>query len=257
MADLFDSIAPRRQAAPRAIPPRTSRSWKAWSRCAAVPACMSAAPTSARCTISPPRRSTTRWTRRWPATPRRIEIGARRRRLGHGARQRPRHPGRPAPALSRQIGARSHPDDAAFRRQVRRRRLQDLGRAARRRHLGRQRAVRRARGRGRARPPAVVAELPPRRARGAGAGCAARCRTGAARCCASIPTRRSSARPRSARRCSTAWRAPRPICSAASRSAGAATRRCRAPTACRRRRGCTSRAGSATSSPPASTAATS
>ncbi len=59
----------------------------------------------------------------------------------------------------------------------------------------------------------------------------------------------------SARRCSTAWRAPRPICSAASRSAGGATRRCRGPRACRRRRGCISRAGSATFSPPASTAA--
>ncbi len=52
------------------------------------------------------------------------------------------------------IRARSHPDDAAFGRQVRRRRLQDLGRPARRRRLGRERAVGRARGRGRARPAA-------------------------------------------------------------------------------------------------------
>ena len=43
------------------------------------------------------------------------------------------------------------------------------------------------------------------------------------------PTPRSSARtPASSRRGSTAWRAPRPICSAASRSAGAATPRCSA-----------------------------
>ena len=155
----------------------------------------------------------------------RIELELDAEGLGHRARQRPRHPGRPASAVSRQIGARDHPDDAAFGRQVRRRCLRDLGRAARRRRLGGQRAVGRAGGRGGARPPAVVAELPPRRARGPLVRTPARCRTGAARCCASIPTPRSSARPRSARRCSTAWRAPRPTCSAASRSAGAATRR--------------------------------
>ena len=71
------------------------------------------------------------------------------------------------------------------------------------------------------------------------------------------PTRRSSAqRAASGRRCSTAWRAPRPICSAASRSAGAATRRC---SPARRRaaeaRLSTSPAASAISSGAASTAA--
>ena len=51
-------------------------------------------------------------------------------------------------------------------------------------------------------------------------------RTGAAPRCASSPTRRSSARaPPSSRRASSAWRAPRPTCSAASRSAGRARRR--------------------------------
>ena len=55
----------------------------------------------------------------------------------------------------------------------------------------------------------------------------ARSRTGAAPKCASGPTPRSSARapPSSLRGCS-AWRAPRPISSAGSRSAGLAPRRC-------------------------------
>ena len=200
-------------------------------------------------------RSTTRWTRRSPAMPRRIEI-----ELGADGWVTVRDNGRgipvdPHPRFPGQIGARSHPDDAAFRRQVRRRRLQDLGRPARRRRLGGQRALRRARGRGRARPPAVAPELLPRRSRRRSSRIAGRCRTGAARRCASIPTRRSSASSASGRRRSTAWRAPRPICSAASKSAGAATRRCRARTACRPRRGCISRAGSAISSRRASTAA--
>ena len=51
--------------------------------------------------------------------------------------------------------------------------------------------------------------------------------TGAAPRCASGPIPRSSARPcASARRWSTAWRAARPTCSAASRSAGSAIRSC-------------------------------
>jgi hypothetical protein len=77
-------------------------------------------------------------------------------------RQRPRHPGRPAPEIQEQVGARSHHDHAACRRQVRRQGLRDLGRPARRRRLGRQRAVGRPGGRGRARPPA----LPQRFSRG-------------------------------------------------------------------------------------------
>ena len=67
-------------------------------------------------------------------------------------RQRPRHPGRPAPEVPEQVGARSHHDHAALGRQVRLQGLRDLGRPARRRRLGGQRAVRAARGRGRARP---------------------------------------------------------------------------------------------------------
>src|SRR5580704_4776310 len=54
-----------------------------------------------------------------------------------------------------------------------------------------------------------------------------RCKTGAARPCASIPTRIFSASSASGRQRSTAWRAPRPICSAVSKFAGAATPPCR------------------------------
>ena len=63
-------------------------------------------------------------------------------------------------------------------------------------------------------------------------------RTGAAPRCASSPTRRFSAPRRSSSpsACSR-WRARRPICSAASKSAGPATRSCStASTTCRRRR---------------------
>ena len=76
---------------------------------------------------------------------------AQRRRQRDGARQRPRHPGRPASEVQEQVGARGHHDDLALRRQIRRQGLQHLGRPARRRHLGGQRAVGLARSRGRAR----------------------------------------------------------------------------------------------------------
>ncbi len=67
-------------------------------------------------------------------------------------RQRARHPGRAHPRREGPpIGARGRPHRAARRRQVRRRRLQDLRRPARRRRVGRQRLVRAARGRGRPR----------------------------------------------------------------------------------------------------------
>ena len=60
--------------APRAIPPRTSRSWRGWSRYAAVRACISAAPTAMPCTIWRRKSSTMPWTKRWRAMPRRIEM---------------------------------------------------------------------------------------------------------------------------------------------------------------------------------------
>ena len=84
-----------------------------------------------------------------------IDVELDRRRLPDRHRQWPRHPGRPAPEIPEQVGARSHHDDAACRRQVRLQGLRNLRRPARRRRLGGQRAVRSARGRGGARPPAL------------------------------------------------------------------------------------------------------
>ena len=85
------------------------------------------------------------------------------RQLRHRRRRRPRHPGRDD-GEGGQAGRRSRPDRPALRRQVRRgRRLQGLRRPARRRRLGRQRALRAALGRD-----------PPRRLR-VDAGVLARC----------------------------------------------------------------------------------
>ena len=61
------------------------------------------------------------------------------RQLRHRRRQRPRHSGRPA--RERPVGGGSRADGAACRRQVRQRQLQGVRRAARRRRLGRERAV--------------------------------------------------------------------------------------------------------------------
>ena len=60
-------------------------------------------------------------------------------------RQRPRHSD--GHARERQVGRRSRADGAARRRQVRQQQLQGLGRSARRRRLGGERAVRAARAR--------------------------------------------------------------------------------------------------------------
>ena len=98
---------------------------------------------------------------------------ARRRRRAR-RRQRPRHPGRRAPAVQGQVGGRDRDDHAARGRQVRRRRLQGLGRSARRRRVGRERAVVAARARGRPRrqhlPPGVRGREGARR-RGASRAC--------------------------------------------------------------------------------------
>ena len=69
------------------------------------------------------------------------------RQLRHRRRQRPRHPGGPAPHGARHGRGRGGADQAARGRQVRQGRLQGLGRPARRRHLGGERAQRDARGR--------------------------------------------------------------------------------------------------------------
>ena len=133
----------------------------------------------------------------------------------HRRRQRPRHAGRRASQISGQVGARSDHDHAPFGRQVLRQGLCDLGRPARRRRLGGQRAVDRHRGRGGAQQAGLPPDL---RARPADL----------ARWRRSAPTqnRRGTTvaftpdaeifgrgRPRSSRRGSTGWRAPRPISS--------------------------------------------
>ena len=154
----------------------------------------------------------------------------------------------PHPKFKNLSALGSHPDHAAFGRQVRRQGLRDLGRPARRRQFGGQRAVGGDGGRGRARPRPVEAELRARQADH------------------EADQRRAGAQPprhldplqagpdgvrrhrRSARRGCTGCAAPRPTCSAACRSAGPAIRRCcAAPRTTRRpRRCCTSRAACAT-----------
>ena len=84
------------------------------------------------------------------------------RQLGDGGRQRSRHPGRHA--RDRQVGGRGRAHRAARRRQVRERRLQGVGRPARRRRVGRQRALRDARSRDLARRPGLPAKLRARQA---------------------------------------------------------------------------------------------
>ena len=74
-------------------------------------------------------------------------------------RQRPRHPGRPAPQISRQVGARSDHDHAPLGREVRGQGLLDLGRPPRRRRQRRQRALDRDHRRGRARQEPLPPDL--------------------------------------------------------------------------------------------------
>ena len=148
-----------------------------------------------------------------------------RRRLPDRHRQWPRHPGRSASEIQEQVGARSHHDDAAFGRQIRLQGLRDVRRPARRRRFGGQRAVRscsRSKWRAAASSTASVFRAASRRASWSRS---ARCTTAAAPRSASTPIPTFSARARpSSRRGSTAWRGRRPICSAASKSAGAAIR---------------------------------
>ena len=94
-------------------------------------------------------------------------------RLLHGARQRPRHPHR-HPHRGRHLGRRGGDDAAARRRQVRRGRgrqpLQGLGRPARRRRVGGERAVHGAGAQDLARRQGALRPLPQRRHRGAAQG---------------------------------------------------------------------------------------
>ena len=100
----------------------------------------------------------------------------------------------PHPEVQEQVGARSDHVHAARRRQIRLQGLRDLGRPARRRRLGRQRAVRAHGGRGRARADSSTAWRSSAASRRASWRKPAARRTGAAPKCASSPTRRSSGR---------------------------------------------------------------
>ena len=86
------------------------------------------------------------------------------RQLGDRRGQRPRHPGRHAPDRG-PPGGRARDDRAARRRQVRRRRLQGLGRPPRRRRVRGQRAVRLAQARDPARRQGLLPGVRRRRSR--------------------------------------------------------------------------------------------
>ena len=131
--------------------------------------------------------------------------------LRHGRRQRPRHPGGAARAGG-PTGRRGRADDAPRRRQVRRRRwLQGLRRPARRRRVGRQRALRTPPRRG-----------PPRRLR-LHAGVLARQAAGRPRARREAPLRRRPRAPRS-RSCPTPTSSRRST-STSARSRSACARR--------------------------------
>ena len=118
-----------------------SRSSRASTPCASGRACISATPTTApACTTWSTRSSTTPSTRRSPATPPRSTVTLNPDGSVHGARRRPRHPDR-HPQGRRRLGGRGHHDPAACRRKIRPELLQGVRRPARRRRLGRQRAV--------------------------------------------------------------------------------------------------------------------
>ena len=92
----------------------------------------------------------------------RVDVGDSLRRLGLGRGQRPRHPGRRAPDREAPDGRAGH-DPAARRREVQPLELQGLGRSARRRRLGRQRAVGVAEAGDQARRQDLLPGVPPRR----------------------------------------------------------------------------------------------
>ena len=172
---------------------------------------------------------------------------ARTGQLPDRARQRPRHSRRSASQIQKSQRAGGNPHDPPFGRQVWRQGLRDLGRAARRRQFGGERAVGNARSRGRARARDMAAELREGQAGGEAGQC--RPREEPARHSIRFKPDPKIFRPRSsALPGSTGFAAPRPISSAASRSAGTATPRCSGMLATRRRprRCCIFRAGCAT-----------
>ena len=141
-------------------------------------------------------------------------------RLLHRARQWSRHPDR-HPRRGGHLRRRGGDDPAACRRQVRRRRgrqpLQGLGRPARRRRVGRQRALDRAGAQDLARGQGAFRPLPQRRHRSAAEGDGRRPATSAApRSRSGRASRRSTTSPSSTtRRSSTAcasWPFSTPAC---------------------------------------------
>ena len=141
-----------------------------------------------------------------------------RQRLGHPGR----HDGRPGPA-----GPDRCADEAPRRRQVRRRRLQGVGRPPRRRRLGRQRAVGAAACRGASRRNRVLPGVQPRRAdRRHGERSARLAPTSTGRRSRSCPTSRSSriSSGRATRSCSdSARRRSSPVaCASCSSTSGRA-----------------------------------
>ena len=121
-------------------PPRASRSSKASRPSGIARACTSARPMRAACTTSSGRSWTTRSTRRWPATPPRSRW--RIRPMAACATSTMAAASRSAAHADRQGRPRGRPHRPPRRRQVRRRRLQGVGRPPRRRRERRQRAVR-------------------------------------------------------------------------------------------------------------------
>ena len=185
----------------RPTPQRTSPFSRASSRSGSGRACTSARPASGASTTSSTRWSTTRSTRRSPGRNDRIEVTI---HPDNSVTVRDWGAGIPVDVMEdqRPAGAHRRPDEAPRRRQVRRRRLQGLGRPARRRRLRRERALRVARRRGRARrqglPPGVRARRPAGRhevGRRGGRRPARRSRS----CPTPRSSRRSTSRPRRSR----------------------------------------------------------
>ena len=141
---------PRRPSPRPSTPPTTSWSSRASRRSASGPACTSAPPTPAGSCTASGRSSTTRVDEALGGHCDRVEVILHARRLGRGARRRPRHPGRHR-AQDRAARRRGGLHQAARGRQVRRRLVRRHRRPARRRRLGGQRAVLPARRRGRPR----------------------------------------------------------------------------------------------------------
>ena len=157
---LASTATKRGRASPDSTDPPTSRSWRGSNTFGSAPGCTSAPRRAGDCITSSTRWSTTRSTRRWPAAADRIIVRLRKDGSCRGRGRRPRHPGQADPQGEGPAArGRGRPHDAERGRQVRRRGVPDLGRPARRRGLGRERALAEADRRGDARRLHVDAEL--------------------------------------------------------------------------------------------------